>query len=195
MNYDEIDTQNDTEIQSGASALLYQANVSESDTSAYYPLKVRTGHHKRLSGFRRKPFASVLGSTERRHRIASHQCVIMFMLVCKWSQCAIECNHQANQCDICTFSFHISASHTELRTVSLLLILSRKVLFSMFVLRRFMVMCHHRHVIPSLLISPLGHTWANSFFFSFVCRHFGSIPTSYHQIQTVHLSWATFQRF
>ena len=51
MNYDEIDTQNDTEIQSGASALLYQANVSESDTSAYYPLKVRTGHHKRLSGF------------------------------------------------------------------------------------------------------------------------------------------------
>ena len=144
---------------------------------------------------RRKPFASVLGSTERRHRIASHQCVIMFMLVCKWSQCAIECNHQANQCDICTFSFHISASHTELRTVSLLLILSRKVLFSMFVLRRFMVMCHHRHVIPSLLISPLGHTWANSFFFSFVCRHFGSIPTSYHQIQTVHLSWATFQRF
>lgn len=53
MNYDEIDNQHEAEIQSGTSALLYQANVGgdSADTSVYYPLKVRTGHHKRLSGF------------------------------------------------------------------------------------------------------------------------------------------------
>ncbi|XP_027194887.1 syntaxin-binding protein tomosyn isoform X3 [Dermatophagoides pteronyssinus] len=49
MNYDEIDSQSDSEILSGASALLHKADTH--DPSAYYPLKVRTGHHKRLSGF------------------------------------------------------------------------------------------------------------------------------------------------
>lgn len=50
MNYDEIEGKPDAEIQSGAAALLYQASESH-DTSAHYPLKVRTGQQKRLSGF------------------------------------------------------------------------------------------------------------------------------------------------
>ncbi|OTF69278.1 hypothetical protein BLA29_009102 [Euroglyphus maynei] len=51
MNYDEIDPQSDSEILSGASALLLNKSDTYNDPSVYYPLKVRTGHHKRLSGF------------------------------------------------------------------------------------------------------------------------------------------------
>lgn len=51
MNYDELDPQADSEILSGASSLLYQADSSHTDHTAHYPLRVRTGHHKRLSGF------------------------------------------------------------------------------------------------------------------------------------------------
>lgn len=52
MNYDEIDSQQDNhkEILSGASSLLYKPSQTN-ESQAFYSLKVRSGYHKRLSGF------------------------------------------------------------------------------------------------------------------------------------------------
>lgn len=55
MKYDEIDSSIDTEIQSGTGSYLHQASSDKSSSSEstklIYPLRVKTGHHRRLAGF------------------------------------------------------------------------------------------------------------------------------------------------
>ena len=55
MNYDEIDNRNEPEpVLSGTSSYLHQAasgDTHEQSISMLWPLKVKTGHHKRLAGF------------------------------------------------------------------------------------------------------------------------------------------------
>lgn len=50
MKYDDANLSADPEIQSGTNA-YFQTSESQADSTAYYPLRVKTGAHKRLPGF------------------------------------------------------------------------------------------------------------------------------------------------